>query len=291
MGIRRIELQLEPAYLSEYPPAQSDTYVKATSKYNEGYWPYLATDKCISLVGSITGQSWLSSSSAPQRFHIDLGTAKIIKQIYYENMHHFGTSFLTAGVKNFTLWGSNVAGAFADLTYGDDSNWTQLTTDVSAFDEHVASDISDPKFISVTGSVAYRYYAFKFADNWGDGSYMGFRRVVLKTETTPSIPAAPENVLATPGDTQNTITWNPSTGATSYNIYWDLTTGVTKETGTKIEAATSPFIHDELDNGTEIFYVVTAVNGAGESDESEEVSATPASGSPAAVPGLFFANG
>lgn len=88
-------------------------------------------------------------------------------------------------------------------------------------------------------------------------------------------PDPPDNVQATPGDELNVISWDASIGATSYNIYWDFETGVTKETGFKIEDVSSPHVHTGLENGVEIFYVVTAVNVVGESDESLEVSATP----------------
>ena len=52
--------------------------------------------------------------------------------------------------------------------------------------------------------------------------------------------------------------------------------GVTKEKGTCIEGAQSPFIHDDLANGTCYHYVVTVVTQKGESPESQEVMAIPA---------------
>lgn len=168
-------------YTLVYPPAHSDTYVKASSKYNTSYWQYFATDPAISLTGSWANAAWVSSTLTGQRFHIDLGEAKIVRRIYYENVHHLG-GFTTAGAKNFTFWGSNNAAAFAELTYGTDTNWTQLTTGASLFDQHVALDQADPKYILVTNTVAYRYYAFKFADNYGDTNYMGLKRVSLMTE-------------------------------------------------------------------------------------------------------------
>ena len=90
--------------------------------------------------------------------------------------------------------------------------------------------------------------------------------------TTPNAPAG---VSAAAGNVQTTISWNPVLGATSYNIYWSITAGVTKTTGTKITGATSPYTHSALTNGTPYYYIVTAVNAAGESADSSEVSATP----------------
>lgn len=167
---------------SQYPPAHSDTYVKATTKQNTLYWPYFSTDPAITLVGSRESHQWASEASVVtnQRFHIDLGIAKIITRILYHNSHTSGTES-NAGAKNFTLWGSNSASAFAELTYGTDTDWTQLTTDQSTLDQHIASDEVDPKYITVTNDTYYRYYAFKFADNWGNTSYMGVRRIELQS--------------------------------------------------------------------------------------------------------------
>ncbi len=168
-------------FTSQYPPVQSDDYVKVTSKYSTNFWPYYATDPTKSLTGDSNNNSWATANTVVtnQRFHIDLGSAKVATRIYYENGFHLA-GYYTDGVKNFTIWGSNEATAFAELTYGTDTNWTQITPSQSTFDQHIALDQADPKYITLTNSTAYRYYAFKFADNYG-GSYMRVRRITLQT--------------------------------------------------------------------------------------------------------------
>ena len=169
-------------YISVYPPAHNDTYVKATTKYGTDYWPYFATDPANSLTGSPGLNYWISENGVKtnQRFHIDLGSAKIIRRIYYENGHASG-ALTTSGVKNFTFWGSNTgAGTFDDLVYANNEGWTQLTTAQSTFDQHVAADQADPKYIVVTNNASYRYYAFKFADNYGSADYQVVRRIELQ---------------------------------------------------------------------------------------------------------------
>lgn len=163
----------------QYPPEQSDAYVKATTKRTVAYWSYFATDPTKSLTGTDAYNSWVSAANTEQRFHIDLGNAKVIKRIYYEN--NVDNGFETdRGVRNFTFWGSNTAASFAELTYGTDTGWTQLATSQNTFDQHIAADQADPKYILVTNTTPYRYYAFKFADCYGDPDRMGLRRVVLQ---------------------------------------------------------------------------------------------------------------
>jgi len=166
-------------YTSVYPPAHSTSYVKATTSKNAACY---ATDPSKPLIGIWNFNQWLSANGtvSQQRFHIDLGEAKVVKRIYYENSHNSGGTTNT-GVKNFTLWGSNSADSFAELTYGTDTGWTNITTSQSTFDEHATADTPDPKYITVTNSTAYRYYAFKFADNYGNADNMGVRRIELQT--------------------------------------------------------------------------------------------------------------
>jgi mono/diheme cytochrome c family protein len=73
-----------------------------------------------------------------------------------------------------------------------------------------------------------------------------------------------------------TISWSAVSGATSYNLYWLTTSGVTPGTGTKIAGATSPYLQTGLADSTAYYYVVTAQNSAGESAASSQVTAATA---------------
>jgi len=181
-------------YSSQYPPSQNSTYVKATSTYSTSFYPYYATDPTKTLIGTANGNAWVASAPTNQRFHIDLGSSKVVKRIYYENYHNNG-SYTNGGAKAFTFWGSNDPDAFAELTYGTDTGWTQLSTVVDEFEQHVASNVADPKYITVTNSTSYRYYAVKIANNWGDGTVMALRRIELQTENT----IARKNILLDDG--------------------------------------------------------------------------------------------
>ena len=136
---------------------------------------------------------------------------------------------------------------------------------------------------NLTGASSFRirfhYYNANFDWWWAIDNV---RVVCVLSGSGGQPPAAPQNVAATPGDGQVTLTWGAVQGATSYNIYMATQSGVTKANwqskpgGMKHEGITgTSFTHTGLQNGTTYYFVVTAVNAAGESAESAEVSATP----------------
>ena len=75
-------------------------------------------------------------------------------------------------------------------------------------------------------------------------------------------------------DQQNTISFSTVPGASSYNLYWKTSSGVTIS-DTKITGATSPHSHTGLSNGTTYYYVATAVVDSVETDISNELYGTP----------------
>jgi hypothetical protein len=88
-----------------------------------------------------------------------------------------------------------------------------------------------------------------------------------------SVPLTPTNLRAVAGDKQITLTWNISNGATSYHLKRSLTSGGPYSLIASPTAAT--FVDTALTNGTVYFYVVSAINVAGESTDSVQVSAAP----------------
>jgi Glycoside hydrolase family 44 len=91
---------------------------------------------------------------------------------------------------------------------------------------------------------------------------------------TVTIPAAPSGLQATAGNAQVTLTWMAVTSATSYHLKRATATGGPY---TQVSAPTSATFSDTgLTNGTSYFYVVSALNSAGESPNSAEASAKPA---------------
>jgi fibronectin type 3 domain-containing protein len=108
---------------------------------------------------------------------------------------------------------------------------------------------------------------------------------------TVVIPPVPSGLQATAGDTQISLAWSASSGASSYNVKRSTTSGGPYTTvGSPINTS---FTNTGLVDGTKYFYVVSAVNSAGESANSAEVNATPAApvAPPAAPSGLTASPG
>ena len=92
-----------------------------------------------------------------------------------------------------------------------------------------------------------------------------------------AVPNAPTGVTATAGNAQVALAWTAVSGATSYNVKRSLTTGGPYSNVQTGVTATS-FTNTGLTNGTQYFYVVTALNASGESAISNQASATPSAG-------------
>jgi subtilisin family serine protease len=104
-----------------------------------------------------------------------------------------------------------------------------------------------------------------------------------------SLPAAPSALKAKAGDARVTLSWAGSLGATSYTVkrslaksgpYAAIAPGV----------ATTGYVDTGVTNGTTYYYVVTAVNSAGESSNSNKANATPLP-APAVPTGLTASTG
>jgi hypothetical protein len=109
------------------------------------------------------------------------------------------------------------------------------------------------------------------------------------TETVVIIPETPLNVVATADDEESsiTITWSSVTGATSYNIYWGNSSGITSSS-MKITGAVSPYIHLDLYPGLVYYYRVSALCGTVESELSLEVSAVVTAAYPTFSPANYL---
>ena len=94
---------------------------------------------------------------------------------------------------------------------------------------------------------------------------------------SPQAPSTPTGVTATAGNAQVTVAWNAVSGAASYNLYRSTTPGGEGTVPYKAGLTAISMVDTGLANGTTYYYRVSAVNAAGESGQSVEVSTTPRS--------------
>ena len=95
-------------------------------------------------------------------------------------------------------------------------------------------------------------------------------------------PTAPTNLAASAGNALVNLTWTTASGAASYNVKRSLTSGGPYST-IAAGLTTTSYTNTGLTNGTTYYYVVTAVNSAGESATSNQASATPAASQSSAL--------
>ncbi len=123
---------------------------------------------------------------------------------------------------------------------------------------------------TVTNGTTY-YYVVSAVNSAGESANSA--QVSAKPVAPTQVPATPTGVAATPGNAQVALTWTAVTGAATYNVKRATTNGGPYTTIASPTAAS--FTDTTVTNGTTYFYVVSAVNTAGESANSAQVTATP----------------
>src|ERR1700676_410556 len=122
---------------------------------------------------------------------------------------------------------------------------------------------------SVTNGTKY-YYVVSAYNSYGQSANSA---EVSATPTPPPPPGVPAGLQAIAGNAQASLTWSASTGATSYHVKRSTANGGPY---TQVSAPTAANFTDAgLTNGTTYYYVVSALNTAGESANSSQASATP----------------
>jgi fibronectin type 3 domain-containing protein len=156
-------------------------------------------------------------------------------------------------------------------------NVKRATTDGGPYTQLAAPTSPTYRDSSVTNGTTYFYVVSAF-DAAGESANSAQASATPQAPLLPP-PAVPANLTATAGDTQVSLTWSASGGATSYNVKRSLVSGGPYP---QIAASISTsFTDTALTNGTTYFYVVSAVNLFGESANSAEVVAVPTVSNPA----------
>jgi fibronectin type 3 domain-containing protein len=215
-----------------------------------------------------------------------------------------GTSFSDAGLANGTSYAYsvaavNMAGASAASGTVSATPMPPVPAAPSGLSATVGDGTTTLSWSAVAGATGYFVYrdgallaaptGTTFADTdltngttyaytVAAGNMAGRSAVSAGVTATPlpKAPAAPTGLAAAPGDGQATLTWSPTTGATSY---------VLRRNGTQVGGSITgtSFSDTGLTNGTSYSWTVAAVNLGGASTASTAVSATPAAAGRAAA--------
>ncbi|MNC37630.1 Endoglucanase 1 precursor [compost metagenome] len=128
------------------------------------------------------------------------------------------------------------------------------------------------------------YYAISAVNSIGESANSAPASATPK-KATPVPPAVPAGLTAAAGDGIVKLGWTASAGATGYNVKRSL---VSSGPFTTVAANVTAAVYDDsaVTNGTTYYYVVSALNAAGESANSAQVSATPVKAGPE-TPGVL----
>lgn len=120
------------------------------------------------------------------------------------------------------------------------------------------------------------YYVVSAYNSYGQSANSTEVSATPTAPTTP--PSAPTGFQATPGPAQVSLSWTASAGSSSYHVKRSTISG---SGYVQIAAPTvTSYTDTGLTNGTTYYYVVSALNAAGESPNSTQVSAMPANAAP-----------
>jgi lysophospholipase L1-like esterase len=164
----------------------------------------------------------------------------------------------------YLSWG-NVSGAATYNIY-----WS-TNAGVSKQDGTKISVTASPYYhTGLNNSITY-YYVVTAVNQYGESAES------LEVSATPgqfTPPLPPTGIMAVAVDRGATISWNAVDDAITYNIYWSTSPDVSGQSGTKLANVTSPYTHSGLTQGETYYYVITAANGFGESNDSIKSSVT-----------------
>jgi fibronectin type 3 domain-containing protein len=128
---------------------------------------------------------------------------------------------------------------------------------------------TSPTFVDMglTDAVSYSYTVKAL-----NGAAASGASAAVSCTPVATAPAAPTNLVATPGNASVTLTWSASTGATSYKVYRGATL-LTTQAGTS-------YVDSAVSNGTAYTYTVVAYR----LNSSASAASSPATATPVAPP-------
>ncbi len=195
----------------------------------------------------------------------DVGYAAAGYYAVYQNVN-FGAGFTNVSVREASYGGGTLdlhldsptgpmIGSFALPSTGGWQTWQTIYESVSA-----ASGLHD-LYVVFQGSSS--------SGGLGNLNWFQFGGALP--------PAAPTGLTAVAGDGVVTLSWNAVSGANSYNVIRGISSGGAYTVTNGVAGATTNYTDNSVSDGTQYYYVVTAVNAGGQSANSNEAGALPLS--------------
>lgn len=136
----------------------------------------------------------------------------------------------------------------------------------------IASNLSTTSFTDAPlAGNSTNYYFVTAANACNQSGYSLFAPGV----TPPGPPGVPMGLSATPGNSVVDLSWNEAVNAMGYNVMRSTTNGG-PYTVLANDISSTTYLDDTVTNGITYYYVVSALNSGGESQNSAQVSVTPA---------------
>jgi fibronectin type 3 domain-containing protein len=166
-----------------------------------------------------------------------------------------------------TRAGSNVSLSWTAVNGASSYTLYWSTTAGKALQGTAVGSISGSAYTFIPPTAGLTYYFVVTATTGASESGPSAEQGVV------TLPAAPTGLGATLVAQAIQVTWDTMPEATSYNIYWDTTSGVTSASPNKLTNVTSnPQSISGFCPATTLYLVVTAENAAGEGPISSEAS-------------------
>lgn len=230
--------------------------------------------------------NWSTIASMPG-VRSDYGKAEYDNKVYIIDGRTTNSTVCTNIVYSYTLPNMVIA-APPDLSVvaGDqkaDLSWTAVdgstsyslkrATTAGGPYESIATGITGTKYADtgLTNGTTY-YYIVTAVNSAGESNPSNEASATpFKPETKPE---APINLTAVGWDSKVDLTWNATEGASNYTVKRSTTAGGPYAVIAENIIATN-YSDTDVTNGTTYYYIVTASNAEGESEPSNEASATP----------------
>ena len=156
---------------------------------------------------------------------------------------------------------------------GDWGDWTPIPGSGASTTSHTVT--------TLTNGTEYTFQV-RAVNSAGDGAASDDSNPVTPSTSGPTVPAAPTNLQATPGNAKAVLSWTAGDDGDAAITSWK----VRRKAGTNAWGAWTPIPDSNtsttshtvttLTNGTEYTFQVRAVNSAGDGAASAEATATPA---------------